>query len=121
MEVYITTSCARPEFQCSRCKKNVKDHCWTWAGPGVRVGRKYCTACGEEIETRIAKRTGENICIEDFAGNNRQPGFWADWWPARSVVTFGGAWFDVPDMPSATRPTDSDCMAWANLHCPDWN
>lgn len=34
-------------------------------------------------------------CLEDFAGNSHQPGFWADMWIGKdgdSVITLGGYW-----------------------------
>lgn len=55
----------------------------------------------------------ESICIIDFAGNSREPGMWCDYWPERKVVTFGGYWCEVPDMPSDTCPTEDECEEWA--------
>ena len=58
----------------------------------------------------------ESVCIEDFNGSyHGMPiAFWADW--ADGVVTFGGDWADVPDMPSAVQPTAEECGDWAVKH-----
>jgi len=61
----------------------------------------------------------DSVCIVDFRGNyNHMPGcsFWADWWIATKVVTFGGEWMDVPDMPSDTEPTQEAVNEWAHAH-----
>lgn len=58
----------------------------------------------------------ESICIIDFAGNSREPGMWCDYWPEHKVVTFGGYWTAVPNMPSDTLPTEEECEAWAAKH-----
>ena len=55
------------------------------------------------------------VCVEDFAGNGVDiPGFWADWSPCDKMTYFGGAWENVPPMPSESQPTDSDCHKWVN-------
>lgn len=63
-----------------------------------------CTACYEP----------ESVCIIDFCGNSRQPGMWCDYWIEQEIVTFGGYWRPVPDMPSKNAPTEDQCEAWAS-------
>jgi len=60
----------------------------------------------------------ESICIEDFCGrcDGFPCSFWADWWVDDKVVTFGGEWGDVPDMPSETEPTNEAVNNWARAH-----
>jgi thiol-disulfide isomerase/thioredoxin len=53
--------------------------------------------CGDEME-----------CIEDFAGNMREPGRWADWCPTCKVVVFGGYWREIPDLPSNKMLDEDD-------------
>lgn len=48
------------------------------------------------------------ICIEDFAGNERQCGHWADWCPACKKVFFGGFWDDFPPMASGSEPSEDE-------------
>ena len=65
----------------------------------------------------------ESICIVDFNGyihpGHFPTSFWADWWVADKVVTFGGDWCDVPDMPSEMEPTEAEVEAWAEKHLAD--
>jgi hypothetical protein len=58
----------------------------------------------------------ESVCIIDFAGNQRDPGLWCDWFPNQNVVTFGGYWCDVPNMPATSEPTEDECEAWASQY-----
>ena len=61
----------------------------------------------------------ESVCIVDFCGtynHTRKCSFWANWWIAAKVVTFGGEWGEVPDMPSGTEPTPKAVNKWAHTH-----
>jgi hypothetical protein len=61
-----------------------------------------------------------SICIVDWNGRYKPSGFpgtfWADYWPNEKVVTFGGDWSDVPDMPSAVEPTEQEIWNWIETH-----
>lgn len=57
-----------------------------------------------------------NICLIDFAGNNRQPGFWADYYPDTHTVIFGGLWEDVPPLPVLIIPDIRAAYEWAWAH-----
>lgn len=63
-----------------------------------------------------------DVCIEDFNGTAEYGypvAYWADWNGA--VVTFGGDWGDVPNMPAKTQPTVEQVHAWADAHIwPNW-
>lgn len=57
------------------------------------------------------------ICVEDFCGNHRQDGFWADYNVDTSITEFGGDWMNVPDMHTPDHvPTDIECHEWAKAH-----
>lgn len=55
----------------------------------------------------------KSTCIIDFAGNARTCGMWCDYYPDEKVVTFGGYWCLVPDMPAEKEPTEEQCEQWA--------
>lgn len=60
-------------------------------------------------------------CIIDFAGSFWAMGmptasYWADWIPERKVVSFGGFWANVPDMPAETKPSEEEVYAWEEKH-----
>jgi len=38
---------------------------------------------------------------------------WADYWPAKKVVTFGGDWSEVPDWRVSQQPTEKQVNAHA--------
>lgn len=39
------------------------------------------------------------------------------WWsPSRGIVAFGNDWFDVPDMPATSQPTDDEAHQWVLDH-----
>lgn len=69
------------------------------------------------------------VCIEDFCGTMhwQEPvacsgpiQYWADWCPTDKAVHFGGAWGDVPSMPSETQPEDEIVYEWAERHDGFW-
>lgn len=68
-------------------------------------------APGDDVETYI--------CVYDFAGNSRDPGFWADYCVERKVTVFGGAWADAPDMPSETVPDEDTVYDWGMKFTPE--
>ncbi len=43
----------------------------------------------------------------------------AYWSPSRSLVAFGNAWGDVPDMPIGVKPEEWQLEEWVKLH-PGW-
>ena len=51
----------------------------------------------------------EAICIIDYAGNYKYPGFWCDYFPHEQIVKFGGDWYDIPSMKIDHQPTDDEC------------
>ena len=61
-------------------------------------------------------------CLEDFAGNSRQPGFWADLWVAedgQKLVTFGGDWIHytetfVPDFVTGELAAEAEAALRAD-------
>ena len=57
----------------------------------------------------------ESICIIDFAGNNGQKGFWADWCPNSNRVIFGGFWWNIPDMDIDHEPSEKEVDNYVNL------
>lgn len=59
------------------------------------------------------------ICVYDFAGNYRYPGFWADYYVDEKITRFGGAWADVPDMPSETVPDEDAVYDWGMKFTPE--
>jgi hypothetical protein len=50
----------------------------------------------------------DSICIEDFAGNNNEPGYWADYYPQEGIVVFGGSWCDEPNWIIDHKPTNDE-------------
>lgn len=58
----------------------------------------------------------DSICVYDFAGNSRDPGMWADFYPKRKVVVFGGYWSPVPDMPAEDQPSEDQVSAHASKY-----
>ena len=57
-----------------------------------------------------------SVCIIDFAGNNRQPGCWCDYYPENGVTTFGGFWCEVPDLITKRQPSEQKCEAHAKKY-----
>lgn len=51
------------------------------------------------------------VWIEDFAGNNRQPGFWAWYDPKSKLVFFGGWWAYCPAY-FPEEPTENEIRAY---------
>ena len=64
--------------------------------------------------------SNNSICIVDFCGYIYPGHFpysvWADYYPDKKVMTFGGEWCEVPDMPCSTKPTEEIAEKWAKLH-----
>ena len=64
--------------------------------------------------------TDNSICIVDFCGYIHPGHFpysvWADYYPEHHVMTFGGEWQDVPDMPCKREPSEHHAELWAKLH-----
>lgn len=73
---------------------------------------------------RLTESTDDSVCVMDFAGsyNSKKHGriypfnCWADWYPQKKVVVFGGAYADVPDMPAAKEPTEAAVERWVKKH-----
>ena len=72
--------------------------------------------------------TDHLVCVEDFCGMCRHSkpvgyshhiSFWAHYDPVAKVTHFGGTWSSVPDLVSATQPTDSEVRAHAT-DCCNW-
>lgn len=57
-----------------------------------------------------------SVCIIDFAGNNRQPGCWCDYYPEEKITRFGGFWCDVPDLITEREPSEEECEAHAKKY-----
>ena len=57
---------------------------------------------------------GDSICREDFAGNNSQMGFWADW--DGKIVVFGGAWRHVPTWETTTQPSEDELCEYTQKY-----
>ena len=81
------------------------------------------TAYEEARREQDAKNNEEatyeaSVCIVDFCGScaGLPCSFWADWWTDAKVVTFGGDWYEVPDMPSAEEPTQEAVSEWAHAN-----
>lgn len=70
-----------------------------------------------EIEEKSPiPRDEPGVCIEDFCGYT-SPGhfpisFSADYYPRLGITRFLGAWWNVPDMPSTSEPTEEEVTAW---------
>ena len=60
---------------------------------------------------RLCKDT---ICIIDYAGNNKYPGFCADWCPNTKKVYFGGTWYHIPPMEAEREPTEDQINEYIN-------
>jgi len=81
-----------------------------------------CSICVIELSYNILKGVFMSdwiknlVCIVDFAGNNRDAGFWADWSPDDKRLYFGGAWTNVPSMPCEVEPTDEQAYAWVKAY-----
>lgn len=58
----------------------------------------------------------ESVCIIDFAGNNKQPGCWCDYYPEEKTTRFGGFWCDVPDLVTKKEPTEKQCESHARKY-----
>lgn len=63
----------------------------------------------------------DDNCIIDFAGSCwplslPTASYRADWIPERKVVSFGGFWANVPDMPAETKPSEEEVIAWEEKH-----
>ena len=68
-------------------------------------------------------RDETSVCIEDFCGYSN-PGHFptsmsADYFPRLGFTRFTGEWWNVPDMPSDSEPTELDVNKWARLHGAD--
>lgn len=59
---------------------------------------------------------GKSVCIIDFAGNDKQNGYWAGWKEAEGLVYFGGAWLSCQPMPSIEEPLEDEVYKWAVSH-----
>ena len=61
------------------------------------------------------KESEKHVCVEDFCGScgpYYPVQFWADWYPERKVVEFGGLWNHIPDYHTGnTCPTESEVRA----------
>jgi hypothetical protein len=68
------------------------------------------------------KQSEEHVCIEDFCGRvgpYYPVQFWADWYPVRSRVEFGGLWNHIPDMTKVTTcPNEKEILDWVHEHDP---
>ena len=61
----------------------------------------------------------DSICVMDFCGRMgalRQVNMWADYFISEKLTRFGGAYWEVPDMPSDKVPTDGELEAWIKDH-----
>lgn len=60
----------------------------------------------------------DSICIIDFNGRAGpyDVGYWADWYPDKQHVVFGGCWQHIPMMFASQQPTEEECLAWLQLH-----
>ena len=74
---------------------------------------------GDLIKVEIPKGT-PSVCIEDFCGYTHEGhfpvSFWADYVPSLKITRFDGEWWNVPDMPSESEPTELDVNKWARIH-----
>lgn len=58
----------------------------------------------------------DSVCLCDFAGNSRDPGFWYDYYPIHKGVKFGGILSDIPKFMVDHEPTEEECEMWINAH-----
>lgn len=64
----------------------------------------------------VTVRNYDSICLYDFAGNDREPGCWCDYYIPENIVVFGGAWYNIPNMPSETEPSEKAVAKWVTDH-----
>lgn len=74
---------------------------------------------------RVSESTeDDSVCVMDFAGSYTSKKYgriypfncWADWYPQKKAVVFGGAYADVPDMPATKEPTEAAVERWVKKH-----
>lgn len=76
-------------------------------------------ANGNLIKTSIPS-DAPSVCIEDFCGytavGHFPLSFAADYFPQQGIVRFTGEWWNVPDMPCDSEPSELDVNRWARKH-----
>lgn len=67
----------------------------------------------------LTEITDDSICIEDFNGKFVFPtAWWCDW--KEGIVSFGGEWEEVPDMPYPNKPDTFGKLITARDKCYGW-
>jgi hypothetical protein len=55
-----------------------------------------------------------DVCVYDLCDGYHHKDYWADWCPETMITTFGGAWYNIPEMKILHAPSEEEVKDWVS-------